>query len=144
LRGKYTSSKSGLFLIELIISIAFFAVSSAICVQLFAQAHTLSSKSGDINMAVTSAQSAAEYFKASAASLSLEELAALMDATSSGDSILVYYGENWERLPAPDSARFTMTMTLDMKDALAVADIRIDDSQGGVPLYQLTAKKYIA
>ena len=62
-----SSSKSGLFLIELIIAIVFFAVSSAICTQLFVKAHVISTRSNDLNIAAQIAQSYAENFKLSPA-----------------------------------------------------------------------------
>lgn len=54
------SSKSSLFLLELMISIVFFALAAAGCVQVFAKAHMLSHEAGRLDMAVSVAQSLAE------------------------------------------------------------------------------------
>lgn len=54
------SSKSSLFLLELMISIVFFALAAAGCVQVFAKAHMLSQEAGRLDMAVSMAQSLAE------------------------------------------------------------------------------------
>ena len=54
------SSKSSLFLLELMISIVFFALAAAGCVQAFAKAHMLSQEAGRLDMAVSVAQSLAE------------------------------------------------------------------------------------
>ena len=54
------SSKSSLFLLELMISIVFFALAAAGCVQVFAKAHMLSQEAGRLDMAVSAAQSLAE------------------------------------------------------------------------------------
>ena len=40
--NRHDTSKSGLFLIELILSIFFFIIAMAVCLQLFVKAHTLS------------------------------------------------------------------------------------------------------
>lgn len=56
------SSKSGLFLMELILGIMFFSVAAAICVKLFVSSHQLSEKSIYLNYAVTFSQSIAESF----------------------------------------------------------------------------------
>ena len=56
---KQKSSRSALFLMELIFSILFFALASAVCVQLFVKAHLLSVGTQELNHALTSAQSAA-------------------------------------------------------------------------------------
>ena len=44
-------SRSGLFLLELIIAILFFAVTSAVCVNLFVQAHLTSAESSNLTAA---------------------------------------------------------------------------------------------
>ena len=54
------SSRSSLFLLELMISIVFFALAAAGCVQVFAKAHMLSQEAGRLDMAVSVAQSLAE------------------------------------------------------------------------------------
>lgn len=54
------SSKSSLFLLELMISIVFFALAAAGCVQVFAKAHMLSQEAGRLDMAVSVAQSLEE------------------------------------------------------------------------------------
>lgn len=56
------SSKSGLFLMELILAIFFFSVAAAICVRLFVTSHELSRESVRLNHAVTMAESIAEAF----------------------------------------------------------------------------------
>lgn len=56
------SSKSGIFLMELILSILFFAIAAAVCVKLFVTAHRLSDQSVNLNHAVSMAESVAEAF----------------------------------------------------------------------------------
>lgn len=56
------SSKSGLFLMELILAIFFFSIAAAICVRLFVTSHQLSRESVQLNHAVTMAESIAEAF----------------------------------------------------------------------------------
>lgn len=57
-----SSSKTGLFLMELIIAILFFSVSGAICVQLFVQSHLISKDSVELNHGVEWCQNVAEAF----------------------------------------------------------------------------------
>lgn len=59
---KNKSSKSGLFLMELILSILFFSLSSAICIQLFVKSHLISQQSLDLNHALEDCQNVAEAF----------------------------------------------------------------------------------
>lgn len=56
IRGR---SASSLFLIELILAIGFFAVASAVCLQLFVRARMVSVQSADLSRATLAAQSAA-------------------------------------------------------------------------------------
>ena len=53
------SSKSGIFLMELILSILFFSIAAAVCVKLFVTAHRLSDQSVNLNHAVSMAESIA-------------------------------------------------------------------------------------
>ena len=56
-------SKSGLFLMELIMSIMFFSLASAVCVELFVRSHTLSKSSVELNHAVVECDSVAEFIQ---------------------------------------------------------------------------------
>lgn len=55
-------SKSGLFLMELIIALLFFALASTVCVRLFVKSATLSDSTVDLTYAVSRAQNLAECF----------------------------------------------------------------------------------
>ena len=55
-------SKTSLFLMELIISILFFSISGAICIELFVKAHSLSKESVELNNSVLWTQNVSEVF----------------------------------------------------------------------------------
>ncbi|MEF9983420.1 MAG: hypothetical protein RR806_00880 [Oscillospiraceae bacterium] len=57
------SSKSTLFLLELVFAIMFFAISSAFCVQIFVKAHFLTAESKNINMAINFTQNISTCLK---------------------------------------------------------------------------------
>ncbi|MEG1152212.1 MAG: hypothetical protein RSD67_05010 [Oscillospiraceae bacterium] len=57
------SSKSTLFLMELVLAIMFFAISSAFCVQIFVKAHLLTTQSRDMNMAINLVQNISACLK---------------------------------------------------------------------------------
>ena len=61
--GGKRASKSELFLMELIFSILFFSIASAVCVTLFVHARLTSIESTQLTTATLQAQSAAETFK---------------------------------------------------------------------------------
>ena len=58
------SSKSSLFLIELIISILFFSLASAACIQLFVKAHLMDEKTQETNQIVMWSQNLSELWYA--------------------------------------------------------------------------------
>ncbi len=132
------SSKSGLFLMELIIAIAFFAVASAICIQLFAKAHILSAESSSLHMAVSTAQSAAACFKSTDGSS--QDMARLLSATVQGDTLTAGYDADGK--PAEDG-QFQLTVQLDTAISPATATIVVTDTTRSTVLYQLVATKYL-
>ena len=71
---------SSLFLIELMISLLFFSLAAAVCIQFFIQAHLLSQQSANLNEAILISQSLAEEFRAKNGELENQE---------------VYYDANW-------------------------------------------------
>ena len=62
---KKTSSRSGLFLLELIISILFFSMASAVCIRLFVQAHVMDRENRDLTQSVKLCENLAEIYTAS-------------------------------------------------------------------------------
>ena len=58
------SSKSSLFLLELMISVIFFALTAAGCVQIFVKAHQFSEQAQQLDLAVSIAESLAEEYSA--------------------------------------------------------------------------------
>ncbi len=74
-------SRSSLFLMELIMAILFFSLTSAVCIRLFVRAHTISQDTINQNNALTQAQNLAETWLATEGDMS--ELTALL-AVSGG------------------------------------------------------------
>ena len=132
-------SKSGLFLMELIIAIAFFAISSAICVQLFSMAYTLSTRSVGIQMAVMNAQSAAESFKVSGGDI--DTMLSLLHAYSDQGRVISGFDENWN--VSDQHARFVMVVEMDTLSVPASAIITVTDRVRDEELYSLTVKRYL-
>ena len=88
-----TRSKTPLFLMELLIMLLVFAVSAAICLQVFAGARRISDDSRRLEAAVLQAQTVAEYWKASHGDL--EETAEQMGTLSDENGFVIYDEENW-------------------------------------------------
>lgn len=127
---KLTSSGSGLFLLELMISIVFFAIAAAGCVQIFAKAHLLSTQAEELDQAVSIAQSLVE--------------------TSSGqvaESKTWYFdslGGECERADASYQAE----VTIQEEGTLRQIQVSVSDAQADAensvqePIYQLETKVF--
>lgn len=66
---KKTSSRSGLFLLELIISILFFSMASAVCIRLFVQAHIMDRDNRNLTQSVKLCENFAEAYTATGGDL---------------------------------------------------------------------------
>ena len=75
-------SRSGLFLIELMICILFFSVTAGICIQFFVKSHNMSQDAKNLYQAQQEAASMAEILEKDIDSL---------------DNISVYYDKDWNQ-----------------------------------------------
>ncbi|MEE0753163.1 hypothetical protein [Frisingicoccus sp.] len=78
-------SRTSLFLMEMIIAVFFFAVTSAICAQVFAKAHLVSAHTSELNQAVFHTENIAETFRSA-------------NGSFNGPSAS-FYDENWQECP---------------------------------------------
>lgn len=89
-------SKSSLFLMELIIAILFFSLSSTVCIQLFAKAHIVSRDTVDQNNAITQAQNLAESWLALDGDLSKMQSLFRESILSDDETLLcLLFDEDW-------------------------------------------------
>lgn len=133
-----TSSKSSLFLLEMIFVILFFSLAAAVCVSLFAQAHTLSVQSSDLNAAVLRAQSTAECVKARG-----EDFASLLPGTErEGENALLYYDGDWQSTTR-ENAVYVLRVTPSRTGDLFAARIAVGRLGEEEPIYSLEAVKYL-
>ena len=132
-------SKSGLFLMELIIAICFFAVASAVCVQLFASAYTISRRGEGMQMAVMHSQSAISAFRHTNADINA--MALLLDGHILDDSITVSFDDDW--IQTNTDVRYTMTISVDTNQVPAIVYVRMHDTQMNEYLYYIQVLKYL-
>ena len=93
MRERIKPTRSGLFAIELLISVGIFTLCAAICMGLFVRAEVLSRDSADLDRAVTEARNTAECFKAAGGDL--KETAKLTGGELAGDMLLLRYDESF-------------------------------------------------
>jgi len=111
MRDKTALSGSALFLIELLFGLMIFALTAAVCLQLFVGSHHISGESSNLNRAVVKAQSGAECFKASQGDL--KETAMLLNGhfAEGSNTVLQYFDSDWNPVdgnPGRGNADYTL------------------------------------
>lgn len=99
IKKQYTASRSGLFLIELILSIFFFIVATAVVMQLFVKSHFISEDTIRINYALFHTQNIAEIFLAAGGDfLALEQAFEPEIIADEGQiTAVLYFDKDWQR-----------------------------------------------
>lgn len=148
------SSKSSLFLMELILSILFFSVTSAACIQLFVKAHLLDNQTKEQNQSVIWSQNLAELwysFDGEIASV-YEQLCtdypdAAITLTDNGDNLTLYFTKDWEFCKENNISGSIYRIELAQKDfdtetMISTAELSFQKNQE--PFYELPLSLHIA
>lgn len=147
------ASKSGSFLMELILSILFFSVASAVCIQLFAKAHLLDQKTGYQNQAVIWAENLASIWQAENGDLSLVRDTLCADyaaapgsvvLSDSGSLLLVYLDK--DGMPTPDAEQSAAYVQLSNKTEEAQSHMLAAELcfyAGQEPFYEITLMQHL-
>lgn len=144
-----SNNRSGLFLLEIVIAILFFAIVSAVCLRAFAKSHTLSQQASDTNHAISNMENVAELLK----SVDPEDLKNHDKITTTLQTVYpelstqyriwdIYFDSDWKACNI-DDAVYQITAT-DKMDIFTdtVSDTSTTDSDNGqsVRTYKLTAR----
>lgn len=140
------NSRASLFLMEIMISVLFFSISSAVCIQLFVKAHTINIHTENLAKATIIAQNLSEYYLNGDTTLdsSLREqmLNHLSDYHTVENHIIIYYNDKWSICQKDDAAYLTaLTFHEDADFSYLAIDITtIDKSE---TIYSSSVKKHI-
>lgn len=139
-------SKTSLVLMELIISILFFSLASAVCVQLFVRAHLTTKETKYLNEAVNITQSISEVMNGTDGSL--EQIKACFpSAVGDDDYFVIYYDENFKETDNIENAAFVADVTVSSVSKLYNMDVTfakfIDGTDDVEIIYSLSSSKYI-
>lgn len=132
MKQQYAASRSGLFLIELILSIFFFIIAAAVVMQLFVKSHFISEDTININHALLYTQNISEIFLAANGDFHAVEQAFHPDtllATEDGASAALYFDNDWQRQAAPADAVYKITFNYSKTDSgpYACLDIYVNE-----------------
>lgn len=135
-------SKSSLFLIELIIAILFFAVSSAICVQLFTTSHLKSLESVYRNNANLQAQTLIELYRNTDGDLT--ELVERTNALEADGTYVCYIDETGTYSSVSSSDSYTVMMCLSSDDTLPMFTVDIYPPSYDTAIISYSTKIYVS
>lgn len=147
------TSKSSLFLMELVISILFFSIASAVCIQLFVKAHLLNVRTQEQNQTVVWSQNLAELWRAYEGDplLIYDQLRADYACEDSSVyltnlppyALILYFNEDWEFSDRDITYQVVLSgTTYDEESRLISSNIKV--SKGEELLYSLPLSHHIA
>ena len=90
-------TRSGLFMIELLIAVGVFTLCAAVCVGLFVRAEVMSRESADLTRMTTEARNVVECWKAVGGDF--EKAAQLCGGGGGTSALTVQYDADWNRIP---------------------------------------------
>ncbi len=133
-----THSRSALFLMELIVSILFFALSSVVCIQLFVLSHQKSEASVDRNYAVLVAQSVVESYKANGADIN--SLINSLSAEGDGNTYTAFADESGRF--AGSNEVYKVEFTENIEGAMYTLDVEV--TKGEESIFTVSSSHYVA
>ena len=125
------SSKTSLFLIELVLSIFFFIVATAICMQLFVNTYFFSLQTKEINQALLWSQNLAEPFLGNNGDYCIiktlfGDIDCIKDFTIETDSsLLLCFDKNWNTLHNFTGSKYIIFSTFSNDKDFSYQDIYI-------------------
>jgi hypothetical protein len=141
-KESYTHSHSSIFLMEIIIAILFFAIVSAISLNIFVYSHKLSQKTGNLNFAISQSSTAAEIVRsADTTEDACQLLVTLMGATKENENYLIYYDKDYLRCDSSQAACFLTITPAGTVDSLCTWMIQAATMDNEI-IYELSLEVY--
>lgn len=134
--NKQHTSKSTLFLMELVLVVFFFSICAAICVNVFGSGQMMAKNSYHLSNAVMAARSAASCYKA--ADDDLQQTAALLEGQQDGTQCVVYYDHQWQQVAQPVQKGFLLQLAEPEQSGEAVITVR--EQKNEAVIFQLQVK----
>lgn len=135
-------SRTSLVLMELVITILFFSLASAVCVQLFVQSHIVTKETKQLNAAIHITQSIAEVMNGTDGSLSSIQ-SFYPSASGEDDYFVIYYDENFNETDDTDYAVYAADVTVTSVSKLYNMNIDFLTMSDYKTIYSLSTSKYI-
>lgn len=146
MKHRNRANPSSLFLLELVLSILFFAVASAVCVQLFVRSHVISVNARELNRSALEVSSIAELTSASPDLNTLRDtlLTLYPQAEQRSDSeIHIYYNSTFDPI-AKNEATYTLIIQLSQEGHTLSAALDMQEPQKDRSIYALDVVHHLA
>ena len=135
-------SRTSLFLMEMIVTVLFFSLASAVCVQCFVNAHVIGQETQELNHAVAIATGYAEVMRGTDGDID-SIIAVYPDAIKGDESYFsVFYDENFRPCDS-GSAKYMGDVTLSPNGAIQNMNVKIARIADSTIIYELDATKYM-
>ncbi len=135
-------SRTSLFLMEMIVTVLFFSLASAVCVQCFVNAHVIGRETQELNHAVAAATGFAEVMRGTDGDID-SIIAVYPEAVKGDDSYFtVFYDADFLPCDA-ENAKYAGDVTLTPNGAIQNMNIRIARIADSSIIYELDATKYM-
>lgn len=132
------NTRSGLFLTELMIAVLFFALGSAVCIQVFVKAYTVNQDARCLSFAsleVSGAASAVKYTDGSPASL--KKYFPML--TEEADELVIYYDKKFRECEK-SKGFFAMHISVSQEGSVNHAHIRVTAPDRTEDIYSLSLR----
>lgn len=139
-------SKSSLFLMELIIVVLFFALTSAVCLQVFVKAHSVDRETKNINQAIMWGDNLSELFYEFGSNTELILFESARDYTpfSDGNGLSILYLDNDYKLTSDsDNASFKISLSFEADDRFNYLNYSFDDFKTNTNVFNFIYKSNI-
>lgn len=142
------SSRSGLFLMELIVSILFFSLAGAICVKLFVGSHLLSQKSVELNHSLEWCQNTVEIFYGCQGNeIAMNKiLQGELGSDENVSTITVYLDQDFQPVPRADACSYVLYASITKGCPLLSCSVSVWKGEYASPasssIYDLTVTLY--
>lgn len=137
-------SRTSLVLMELIITILFFSIASAVCVQLFVKAHLVTKDTYELNNAVGIAESFSEVFRGTNGSIDeVSKQFPLGIVDDDGDYFEVFYDEDFVMTDDYENATYVADVTISSYSRLMNLETKVVRISDYKIIYSLDSSTYI-
>lgn len=135
-------SKSSLFLMEILISILLFSLTSAVCIQVFVHADQMNKSSKELAGSIQIAQNLAEIMKSSPEPMNrIKQL--YPNAQAGTNQLTIYFNKEFTSCtPEADGATFCSTLQFSQNGDMNTMNIQISNIQKNTDIYALKVSKY--